>query len=130
MLGNKNGFSLVEALIAISMAFFIVIGIAKMLTVFGIYSKGNVEMTCLVNAASSAIEACRGGTPINNYTCNNLNIQLSITTENCNPSTNQCNQIQKICDPSTIPTNQCNKIIVTATYAGKSFSLEDRVCNF
>lgn len=112
LLRKDKGFSLVEALVAIAIAFFIVTGIAGMLTMFAVHSKRSIDLTCLVNAAASGIEACRGGVVINNYNCNGLNISLTITG-NCNPTSNQCSQIT-----------------VNATYGGRTFSLKESVCNF
>lgn len=111
MLNNK-GFSLIEALMAVSITFFIATTIAGMLTMFGVHSKKGIELTCLVNAAASGIEACRGGQTISTYTCGGININVSISG-NCNPSQNQCNQIT-----------------VTASYQNRKFSLTDYVCNF
>lgn len=111
MLNNK-GFSLIEALIAIAITFFIATSIAGMLTMFGVHSKRGIDMTCLVNAAASAIEACRGGQTISTYNCGGLNITVSLSGS-CTPAANQCNQVT-----------------ATASYRGRQFSLTDFVCNF
>lgn len=109
---NNRGFSLIEALVAVAITFFIATSIAGMLTMFGFHSKRGIDMTCLVNAAASGIEACRGGQTISAYSCGGLNISISINGS-CTPAVNQCNQVT-----------------ATASYGGRQFSLTDFVCNF
>lgn len=109
---NSRGFSLIEALIAVAITFFIATSIAGMLTMFGVHSKRGIDLTCLVNAAASGIEACRGGQVISTYNCGGVNINLSLVGS-CTPANNQCSQVT-----------------VTASGGGRQFSLTDFVCNY
>lgn len=106
-----KGFSLVEGLIAVLMTFFIAVGIAGLLTYFGIYARRNVDLTCLINAASSAIEACRGGTTQTQFICGGRTITVGISC------------------PTNLGNNQCQTVTTTASDGNRSFSLSDVVCN-
>ncbi|WPM32988.1 hypothetical protein IAE16_04730 [Hydrogenobacter sp. T-2] len=106
-----RGFSLVEGLVAVLITFIIAVGIAGLLTMFGVYNRSNVEITCVVQAVSSTIEACRGGVVRTAYNCGGRNINVNLSG-NCNP-----------------PQNTCSNITASANVSGISYSLTDVVCN-
>jgi len=74
---------------------------------------------CLVNAANSAIEACRGGKNISSFNCGGLNIDININID---------------CSSITVPGNtwdvNCEDITVTARYGNTTHTLRDMVCKF
>ncbi|MEJ5339480.1 MAG: hypothetical protein WHS43_07485 [Aquificaceae bacterium] len=107
-----RGFTLVEGLVAVLITFIVAVGIAGLLTFFGIYNRQNILQTCLVQAASSAIEACRGGNAVGNIQCNRFNVSISVSGS-CNPRI-----------------NSCSTVTATASAEGRSFSLTDIVCRF
>ena len=110
---NKDkGFTLIEALIAILITTLIVISIAGLITVFGAKTTNRILLTCLVEGATSGIEACKGGEVIDQITCGGYTVSLNISG-NCQPS------------PGT-----CSDITVTASVDENTFSLTDKVCNF
>ena len=108
----NKGFTLIEALIAILITTLIVIGVAGLITVFGTKTADRILLSCLVEGATSGIEACKEGEVINQITCGGFTINISISG-NCQP-----------------PANTCSDIISTASANGKTFSLTDKVCNF
>lgn len=107
-----RGFTLVEGLVAVLITFIVATGIAALLTFFGIYNRQNILQTCLVQAASSAIEACRGGSTLGNIQCNRYSIAVNVMGS-CNPRI-----------------NSCSPVTATASAEGRSFSLTDIVCRF
>ncbi len=109
MLG-KSGFSLIEALVAVLISMIVVIGIATMLGFFPIYVRDRTELSCLVEAANSGINACRAGIVINSIECGSMNVNITI---------------EGSCTP---PKGECNEIRATATLGERSFSLRDVVC--
>ena len=108
----NKGFTIIEALIAILITSFIAISIAALITIFGTKIADRILLSCLVEGATSGIEACRGGQIINQITCAGLTINISING-NCQPAI-----------------NTCSDITVTASAKGKNFNLTDKVCNF
>lgn len=103
-----SGITLVEALIAIAITAIIAIGTAGLLTYFGIYTRKNIDMSCIVWAVSSTIEACRGGERRTKYYCSGAEIEVNLQG-NCKPSSGTCSDI-------------------IASFKG--FTLKDKVCNF
>lgn len=108
---GSSGFTLIEALLSVIIAFFIVIGVANLLTFFQFNLIDRTKISCLVEAAASGIEACKAGEPINSVTCNGLEISINVVRGSCTPA------------PQT-----CNDIVVSATLEGETFSLQDIVC--
>uniref|UniRef100_A0A7C4JSG6 Prepilin-type N-terminal cleavage/methylation domain-containing protein n=1 Tax=Thermodesulfobacterium geofontis TaxID=1295609 RepID=A0A7C4JSG6_9BACT len=114
-----KGFTLVEALIAILILSLIVIGVANLITGSIGSTRDRIIMECLVNAANSAIEACRAGIDLNTYRCGNFNINLSK------------NQIcANITPPSSFWDATCREVTVTATYGNYQHRLTDLICRF
>ena len=108
-LANK-GFSLVEALVAVIITFIVVLGIATMLGFFPNYVKDRTELSCLVEAASSGISACRAGIVINSVECGPYRINVTV---------------EGSCTPAK---GTCGEITATAELGGRTFTLRDVVC--
>ncbi len=110
MLRNK-GFSLVEILVATAIFFLILVGASKLISSFGLYTKKQLVLSCLVQAADSAIDSCKAGVPINSIKCGGLTINITLSGS-CNP-----------------PLGVCNVITAQASYGKYSYSLSNEVCN-
>jgi len=107
-----TGFTIIEALIGMLIIFLVALGTTKIITSFGIHIKKRIILSCLVQAANSAIEACKAGEVINSIECGRILIDIDVNG-NCNPSN-----------------NTCNEVTATAKYSKFSFSLSNIVCNF
>lgn len=117
MLKNK-GFTLIEALIGVLILGLIVISITRLITGSVVSTRERIIMECLVNAANSAIEACRGGVSLSDFQCGAFNIILNIHG-NCD-----------IQPPSNIWDSNCEEILVTAIYENKEHKIRDYICKF
>lgn len=107
-----RGFVLIEGLISVAITVLMALGVAGLLTYFMLYNRSNVEMTCLINAANSAVEACRGGFTLSNFNCGGRNITVNLTG-NC----------------TGIGNNQCQTITAVASDGVRNLRLQDVVCN-
>jgi len=118
---NKKlkGFTLIEALISILLFSIVIVGISYLITNSATYTRDRIITECLVNAANSAIEACRGGRNIDNFNCGGLNVDIDINID---------------CSSITIPSNtwdaNCEDVTVTARYGDNIHTLRDMVCKF
>ncbi|RKX62362.1 MAG: hypothetical protein DRP34_04290 [Thermodesulfobacteriota bacterium] len=116
---NTKSFTLIEALIAILLVSLIVISISSLITGSVFLTRKRIIYECLVNAANSAIEACRGGKNISSFNCGGLNIDININID---------------CSSITVPGNtwdvNCEDITVTARYGNTTHTLRDMVCKF
>ncbi|MCX7913918.1 MAG: hypothetical protein N2511_04965 [Thermodesulfovibrionales bacterium] len=118
---KTEGFSLVEALIAVLLVVLLVIGVMKMITNFPLATGKDFVETCLLQAASSGIEAKRANHSLSSLSvpCGNITINVTITG-----------------NPPAVPpsagsgTTACATVVATATYGGRSMVLRDLVCNF
>lgn len=108
-----KGFALIEGLISVMITLIMALSVAGLLLYFMMHNRSNVELTCLVNTANSAIEACRGGiVPPNQFTCGGRNITVNFT--------GSC---------TGIGNNQCQTITVVASDGVRNLRLQDVVCN-
>jgi len=114
-----KGFTLVEALIAILILSLIIIGVANLITGSVGSTRDRIIMECLVNAANSAVEACRGGINLSNFQCGGINVHITLSRD---------------CSILTVPTQtwdaNCEEIRVTTSYGGRQHVLTDLVCRF
>jgi len=112
MLKTCKGFSIIEIVVATFILFLVVIGASKLISSFGIFNKKRLTFSCLVNAASSVINACKAGVVVNSVNCGGMSIKVSLTGS-CSPS------------PGT-----CSLVTAKASYGEHEFSLSDSICNF
>ncbi|MCX8125494.1 MAG: hypothetical protein N3F66_15210 [Spirochaetes bacterium] len=99
----------------------LVIGVVGLITAFSKFTRQDLVGTCLVQAASSGIEAKRANPTTSSIqiACGGYTINVTITG---NP-------------PSTAPPmgsgqSACAEVTATATVTGRTMILRDVVCNF
>lgn len=121
LMKKNDGFSLLEALMSVLLVAILVIGVTGMITAFSKFTRDDLLGTCLVQAASSGIEAKRANPTISSIQvrCGGYNINVTITGS----------------PPSTPPPmgsgqSACAQVTSTATASGRSMVLRDLVCNF
>jgi Tfp pilus assembly protein PilV len=114
-----KGFTLVEALIAILILSLIIIGVTNLITGSVGSTRDRIIMECLVNAANSAVEACRGGVNLRNFQCGGINVEVNLSTD--------CSIINA---PAQTWDANCEEITVITTYGDKQHRLTDLVCRF
>lgn len=114
-----RGFTLIEVLIAILILALIIVGIANLITGSISSTRERTIMECLVNAANSAIEACRGGINLGEFQCGGLNVQINLSRD---------------CSTITVPTAtwsaNCAEVIIITRYGNRQHRLTDLVCRF
>lgn len=119
---KNRGFTLIETLIAILIVSLIIVSITHLITGSVISTRDRIIMECLVNAANSAVEACRGGVNLNSYQCGGsggILVQLNVNTD--------CSSITP---PADIWDANCREVTVIATYGNKQHRLTDEICKF
>lgn len=113
---SQNGFSLIEALIAIVI---LATAIAGLVSLQASFAKGTVDRTVinsLIDAASSALTQCQADKTTASslsYTYED-NIIVNVT-------------LDKSCN---VTIDECSQITATSSARGKTFKLSTFVCNF
>ncbi|MEM1973819.1 MAG: hypothetical protein QXN68_03415 [Thermoplasmata archaeon] len=118
---KSDGFSLIEAMISVMLVAILIMGVMAMITAFPSSTNNDFIRTCLLQAASSGIEAKRA-----NHTLTSLSVHCGGITVNVTISGNP---------PSSAPppgsgSSACATVTATASYSGRSMTLRDLVCNF
>ena len=108
---KQKGFSLVEVLVATLIFFLVLIGASKLISYFGLYTRKQLVLSCLVEAVDSAINSCKVGIPLTSISCGGININISISGT-CTP-----------------PPGVCSVVNATATYGKYSYTLSNEICN-
>lgn len=121
LLNKNDGFTLLEALMSVLLVAILVMGVVGMITAFSKFTRDDLLGTCLVQAASSGIEAKRATPTISSLqvTCGGYNINVTITG---NPPSS----------PPSMGSGQsaCAEVTATASSSGRTMVLRDLVCNF
>lgn len=119
MIKNNKGFVLIEALIAVLITAMIAIVVAGMTTNFAGFTAKDVLLSCLVEGASSGIEAKRANPNISSMQiqCGNSTVNVSISGT----------------PPSTAPAtgsgqSACVEVVSTASIGANTKVLRDLVC--
>lgn len=111
---KKEGFTLIEAIIAMAIGLMVVLSISALIGYFALYTRDVGLKFCLTSALENGFSLCRNGkNPPNSYTCGNYSISISYST-----------------DCTTIPSDSCSNVTITASYSGKVYSMTDRVCRW
>jgi len=107
----KKGFTLIEVLVALLV---FIVGVGSIFYVFSMFSdlmKNRFEVTCVIQAAYYALDACASGTnPPANFECGNITIDISASGCELAPGT-------------------CRDISVTASYNSINFTLSSKKCD-
>jgi Tfp pilus assembly protein PilV len=114
--GGHRGFSLIEAMIGITLLSISLLGVVGMMAYFGFQNSDKMLRNCLLDNASNALTQYRNqALPINNsnFACgNNVNGTVAMNF-------------------TVFPaSNVCNDVTATATGGGRSVMLQSKVCNF
>jgi Tfp pilus assembly protein PilV len=111
---SLKGFSLLEAMIGITLLTFSLMGVVAMMVYFGSQTSDKTLKGCLLDGATNALAQ---------YSANALPVSTSFTCENINITIGMSH--------STFPSsNDCNNVTATATAEGKSIQLQTKICNF
>ncbi len=108
----KRGFTLTEVLVSVMILAIALLALASLQAWFAKYTSEKFLMLCITNALESAKIQCAIGSPISgNYVCGGYDISIS---GNC-----------------SIPqdANTCATYSVSASYGGRNYSTNIRVCN-
>jgi len=109
-----RGFTLIEAMIAITLLTFSLLGVVAMQVYFGSETTDKTLKNCLLDQATSALSYKRatGDNPNTSFTCDNGTVSGSMSMSE-----------------STVSA-YCKSVTATATAKGKSLSLNTLICNF
>ncbi len=121
LIKSYEGFSLLEALMSVLLVAILVMGVIGLTTMFSKYTRDDFISTCLLQAASSGIEAKRADYSTSSIVinCGGLSVNVTITG---NPPA----------QPPTMGSGQsaCAEVTATASVSGRTMVLKDLVCNF
>jgi len=118
-----KGFTLVETVIAVMLVVVLGLVCAEMVAYFAKYTRQDTLRTCLLQAASSGIEAKRADASATSITvsCSGYNADVKIEADRELP-----NPAPKMGDMQSA----CATITSTSTIEGKTMILRDLICNF
>jgi prepilin-type N-terminal cleavage/methylation domain-containing protein len=121
ILRSGKGFTLVESLISILLIALMAITSEGLIAYFAKYTKQDLAGECLLQAASSGIEAKRANPAISSLhiSCAGQTVDVSMTG---NP-------------PSVAPamgsaTSACADVVSTSSLGSRRMELRDKICNF
>lgn len=109
-----KGFTLIEAMIAVTILTISLLGVVAMQVYFGTQTTDQSLKNCLVDSSMNALSQYKGNSlPItSSVTCDIYTITVSL-------------------DQSTFPSSDnCSDVTATSSSMGKSFSIKTKVCNF
>lgn len=119
-LGGDKGISLVESLVSVMLTFIIAVFIAGMITNFALFTRTDKTLLCLIQAASSGIDAKKANPNINSLVVNCSGLAINVTVTGSLPAYR----------PPGTGESVCSTIRSSASYGGKSIELADMLCNF
>ncbi|GAB6077800.1 prepilin-type N-terminal cleavage/methylation domain-containing protein [Hydrogenobaculum acidophilum] len=119
---KSRAFTLMEALVSIAITALAIYIISGMITSYAAMTKNNYIYSCLIQSATSGLEAKLMNPSVTSLslTCGGLLVSVNIVG---NP-------------PSSPPPfigsgqNACGTITSIATYQSQSYSIQDEACNF
>ncbi len=118
-----SGFTVIESLIAVTLVMVICLSCMGMISFFARCTKQDTLNTCLLQAASSGIEAVRADTSTSfiKVSCGGYTANVSITSLGTLPQTAPAMGLE---------TKACVEITSTSEIEGKKMVLKDFICNF
>ncbi|PKN76484.1 MAG: hypothetical protein CVU52_04620 [Deltaproteobacteria bacterium HGW-Deltaproteobacteria-10] len=121
ILKSRQGFTLVESMISILLIAMMAVASEGLIAYFAKYTKQDLTSDCLLQAASSGIEAKRANPAVSSIqlTCAGQTVHVSMTG---NP-------------PSMTPqmgsgTSACADVVSTSTLGSRTMEMRDKICNF
>jgi prepilin-type N-terminal cleavage/methylation domain-containing protein len=121
ILRSQRGFTLVESLISILLIALMAIASEGLIAYFAKYTQQDLTKDCLLQAASSGIEAKRANPAVNSIqiTCSGQTVYVSMKG---NP-------------PSMPPvmgsgTSACADVVSTSSLGNRTMEMRDKICNF
>ena len=121
ILRSGKGFTLVESLISILLIALMAITSEGLIAYFAKYTQQDLTKECLLQAASSGIEAKRANPAVSSIavTCAGQTVHVSMTG---NP-------------PSLPPamgsgTSACADVVSTSSFGNRTMEMRDKICNF
>lgn len=119
----KGGFTIIESLIAVTLVMVICLSCIGMVSFFAKYTKQDRLNTCLLQAASSGIEAVRAdmSTTFLKVSCGGYTANVNITYAGTLPQTAPAMGLE---------TKACVEITSISDIEGKKMVLKDFICNF
>ncbi|MEM4204102.1 MAG: type II secretion system protein [Candidatus Methanomethylicaceae archaeon] len=118
---KDNGFTLLEVMFSIGLLAILLMGIITTIIAFSTYTKRDFIQMCLLEAASSGIEAKKANYSLNQLDVNCGGIVVNVTVTGNPPS-------QPPMPGSNV--TACEIVTATSSYSGRSLTMRDRICNF
>ena len=121
ILKSPRGFTLIETLISMMLVCVMAIACAGLVSYFARYTRQDTINSCLLQAASSGIEAKRADPATSSITvsCAGYTVSVNITGTLPSPAPAMGSGI-----------SACAQIVSTSTIASKTMVLRDLICNF
>jgi len=120
---GQRGFSMIEAVIAMALVVILGLSCAGMVSFFAKYTRQDTINTCLLQAASSGIEATRANSTLTalSVSCCGYTVHVDIISSGTLPT-----------PPPALGSgvSACVQIVSKAAIGGKSRELRDFICNF
>jgi len=110
-----KGFSLIEAMLAISILTISLLGVVAMQVYFGTQTTDNATLNCLLDTATNALTQYRAnaGTISSPVLCDEGRISVTVS------------------NPGSYPAQStCQDVTITTSAKGRTFKLSSKVCNF
>jgi prepilin-type N-terminal cleavage/methylation domain-containing protein len=121
ILKSPQGFTLIETMISLMLICVMAVACAGLVAYFARYTKQDTINSCLLQAASSGIEAKRADPAITSITvsCGDYTVSVNITGTLPSPAPAMGSGI-----------TACAQIVSTSAIGSKTMVLNDLVCNF
>ncbi len=121
ILKSRQGFTLVESLISILLIALMAVASEGLIAYFAKYTKQDLISDCLLQAASSGIEAKRANPAARSIavTCAGQTVHVGMTG-----------------NPPSLPTamgsgtSACADVVSTSTLGSRTMEIRDKICNF
>ncbi len=121
ILRSQRGFTLIESLISILLIALMAIASEGLIAYFAKYTQQDLTKDCLLQAASSGIEAKRANPAVRSMqiTCSGQTVYVSMTG-----------------DPPLMPpamgsgTSACADVVSTSSLGNRTMEMRDKICNF
>jgi len=110
---------MIEVVIGILILSFTIIAITNLITTSFVSTRKRLIDECLINAANSAIEACRAGINLSEFNCGGINIKINLNVD--------CSSISI---PNEVWKANCAPVRATVSFKNYEYTIKDLVCKF